>query len=122
MEINISALRGTDLWPCYGSQATHGQNAAQDTFKAAKEVSLNLLDTAETVEKFRDHLKGMGMDETESMDKITLEGVLVQCVAAELRENGFVLLEDMYDTRGVEEYDEMRIFFGTDGEYYYQLV
>ena len=39
MYINITSLLGADLWPCYGSIATHGNNAGANTWQAAKDQS-----------------------------------------------------------------------------------
>jgi len=116
MEINISSLVGVGLWPYSGSQATHGTNAGVTTWRAAMSANVELLTSTEQKEAFRSHIRQMGMDETESMSSEELNAMLLQLVAAELRENGLMDLEDL-----PYEDNETNIFLGTDGEYYYQL-
>jgi hypothetical protein len=120
MEINISALHNVDLSPFCGNQAIHGTNAASVTWSASLEYAANsnFLDSTEKLEGLRDHLKDMGMDETESMDKTALEALLIQLVANELWENGLEFSDLNEDEPGLVG---VRVFFGNDGEYYYLL-
>ena len=121
MEINITKLTNVDMWPVSGSNATHGQNAAKDTWEAAKGASMEVtvLDTRKKLEAYRKHLKEMGVDGTNDFGDTELNALLIQEVSLELRENGLDSLVDIKELEDDEEFSFMRSFFGTDGEYYF---
>ncbi len=127
MEIIITELFNNMAPKDYSaSRAEIGQNAAMDTWQAAKDDApdYNMLDTSEKKTAFIEHMTDMGFSESEEMEEWTdteLTALFIQLIAGDIREDGI-------DTENPdrEEYEKNgnstgRLFHGVDGEIYYYL-
>ena len=92
MEIDISALLDKDLSLVYGSVATHGKNAAKDTWEAANKVEIPL--TNQQYARIYDHLVEMGIEKVSRYEP-ELRAYFVQLVAAELKDAELSCLSDL---------------------------
>ena len=122
MEICIEKLLPRDLSRCFGSIATHGTNAATETFEAAKETGakVKLLDTPEKIAAVQQDLKESGFSGP-NLNNLELNGVFIQMIAAELSEMGLDSLEELKTAfDGDDEQDRGgRLFWGIDDKPYY---
>jgi len=136
MEIKITSLLSQDLWPCYGSIATHGNNAGQTTWNAAKEEAENhSFVTDDTRGAIQNHFVSYGAWETEEIqawDDQELTALLIQDIASNLSNIGIDLDEfEYYEclTELKERLDNAEqefgfcseVFVGTDNELYYYV-
>ena len=95
MEIDITHLfNGTvDTWPLSGSVATHGANAARETWASANVAAAErpLLDTPAALEDMRGWAKASGGWEPEEIAAWSdqeLNALFLQLVAGDMREAG----------------------------------
>jgi hypothetical protein len=92
MEIDITDfITGTDTWEFSGSIATHGQDAARNTWSnAMREAGNNLLlTTDEQLQALRDHVEGMGFGaEVQAYDTVQCNALFIQLIAGHMRECG----------------------------------
>lgn len=92
MEIDITDfVTYGETWGFSGSVATHGANAAQSTWNAAKaEASRSpLLTTEEQLQALRDHVQAMGFgEEVQSYDAEACNALFIQLISGDMRENG----------------------------------
>lgn len=128
MDINISILIESEFNPndVYGSVATHGENAASDTWTAAleyAEVLPNFFDTEEKEAAFYDYVLGLGFssDDVDCWGPMDFAALFLQLVAAEMVDAGFDPQNPDWD---LLEESCSNIFGGhhsTDGEAYYTI-
>jgi hypothetical protein len=89
MEINITHLLETDLFPFSHSRAEGGENAGQDTWNAALNGPRPLLTTPEEFEAFRDFAESTGgwdEEEVTSWDENECQALFLQFISGDVRE------------------------------------
>jgi hypothetical protein len=130
MEINITQLLTTDVFDFSHSRDEGGQNAGQNTWRAALEEtkSAPLLSTPDQLEALRDHVKGFGawnQEEISAWNDNECNALFLQLVSGDLREMGFDSFDDMTAEYWTEyESDENschNIFRSESGELFYYL-
>lgn len=137
MEININQLIESRA-PTY-SHSVHegGENAAQNTWSAAKETAAAtpILQTPEQLEAMRKWSRGWNEEEIATWDDCELNALFLQLVAAETREAGWDSLDEAQWTddgqligRFLDVPEEewgpaecSNIFRGNDGNIYFSL-
>ena len=111
MEIDITDFfRNAETWDYSGSVATHGQNAAKSTWRAAMGGAHDwpLLSTPEQLEAFRDHMRGYGAWDSEEIQSWTIDecnALFIQLIAGDMRESGLDEI-DPDDDSAWAEYQE----------------
>ena len=125
MEINITKFFLSDHGPLYylaGSAAEHGPKVAEFTYgnSCALGTKLNLLDTPEKLQAFKDFVKSSGFDIRGDED---WQGLFVRVVSASMREMCCKTIEDLthHDVLDAQEqgYAPSCIYLGSDGEVYF---
>jgi len=89
MEINITHLLETDLFPFSHSRAEGGENAGRETWDAALNGPRPLLNTPEEFEAFRDFAESTGgWDEEEiaAWDDNECQALFLQLISGDVRE------------------------------------
>ena len=97
MEINITHLLETDLFPFSHSRAEGGENAGQDTWNAALNGPRPLLNTPEEFEAFRDFAESTGgwdEEEISAWDENECQALFLQFISGDVRECP-AILEDV---------------------------
>lgn len=130
MEINITSLLETDLFPFSHSRAEGGQDAGRQTWKAALNSKKKrvLLSTPEEIQAFKDFTAGFGAwdeDERNAWTDNEAQALFLQFIAGEVRVTGVDSLEDMdwdeYE-EGCEAGQYSSYFFKTeDGQIFFSL-
>lgn len=132
MQINITALLDEDLFYFSHSRAEGGENAGENTWKAALEDAQTrrppLLSTPEELDAFRDHVRGFGAWEREEIAAWTSEecnALFLQLIAGDVRVAGADSLEDLDWDQYQKDAESGRIagnfYRGDDGSIYYYL-
>jgi len=130
MELNITELYNSMCPRDYSaSVAEIGNNAGQDTWRAACEDSPDymILDTDEKRDAMRAHVRGFGAwtdEEINAWTNVELNALLIQCIAGDIRES---ILDD--DPQAWAEYYEQgeqgivscRLFSDDEGQVYYYI-
>ncbi len=102
MDINITHLLETDLFPFSHSRAEGGQNAGQDTWNAALNGPRPLLNTPEEFEAFRDHVAEFGAwteEEISAWDENECQALFLQMISGDVRECPAILDEIEFEER-----------------------
>ena len=89
MEINITHLLETDLFPFSHSRAEGGENAGRETWDAALIGPRPLLNTPEEFEAFRDHVGEFGAwseEEIAAWDNNECQALFLQLISGDVRE------------------------------------
>ena len=128
MEIEITSLLETDLFPFSHSQAEGGENAGQNTWNAALEGPRPLLSTPEQIQEFKDWTADFGAwDENErnTWSDNETQALFLQFIAGEVRDTGADSLDEM-DWEAYEEGCEAgryasHLFKTEDGKIYFNL-
>ena len=133
MEINITSLLETDLFPFSHSRHEGGQDAGRNTWNAAKDEagSAPLLQTPEQLQSLRDYVRGFGAwdaGEIEGWDAVECNALFLQLVAGDVREAGWDSLDEaeweegsLVNSRTGERAEAGRIYRGDDGNLYFYL-
>lgn len=92
MEIDITNfVKNAETWDFSGSIATHGPNAAKNTWNNAKREAATspLLTTEEQLQALRDHVQSMGFgDEVQTYPADECNVLFIQLISGDMRENG----------------------------------
>jgi hypothetical protein len=103
MEIDITDfVKDENGWLYSGSIATHGANAAKETWSNALEqaASKPLLTTEIELQALRDHVQAMGFGEdVQSYDADQCNALFIQLISGDMREAGM----DGYDLTGEDD-------------------
>jgi hypothetical protein len=103
MDIDIpDFVKNEDGWLYSGSVATHGANAAKQTWSNAlkQAASKPLLTTEEQLQALRDHVQAMGFGEdVQSYDADQCNALFIQLISGDMREAQM----DDYDLTGEDE-------------------
>lgn len=89
MEIDITSLLETDMFPFSHSQAEGGQNAGPETWQAALNGPRPLLSTPEEFAAFRDHVRDFGAwehEEIDGWDENECQALFLQLIAGDVRQ------------------------------------
>ena len=89
MEINITHLLETDLFPFSHSRAEGGENAGPNTWNAALNGPRPLLNTPEEFEAFREHVGEFGAwseEEIAAWDDNECQALFLQLISGDVRE------------------------------------
>ena len=131
MELNVTAILNHDLWPCYGSVATHGTNAGASTWAAAKKTSNDaMIVSDENRDGLRCHFESYGAWDSEEIAAWTdleLNALIIQDVCSALSDVGLDLdtLDELTQCEIIEalnnENCDGRLFLCDDGEYYFYI-
>jgi hypothetical protein len=103
MEINVTKFfrdAPDDMCAYSGNRMEHGSKVAEITWHNACEAAqdFNLLDTEEKRDAFRRDLKDMGFSEADDdHSDAELNALLIQCIAADIRESGLDTSEPDWD-------------------------
>ena len=128
MEINITSLLETDLFPFSHSRAEGGQDAGRNTGNAAIEGPRPLLSTPEETQAFKDWVADFGAwdeQERESWSENEVQALFLQFIAGDVRDTGADSLEDM-DWQEYEDGCEAgqyssNLFCTEDGQIFFSL-
>jgi hypothetical protein len=134
MEIDITHFFTGDVetWEVSGSNATHGKDAAETTWRAAKALARErpLLATDEQLDAMRAFVRNSGgwdRKEIAAMTPDDLDALLNQWIVGDMRESSLEdspLEEIDWAAYEVECHDGAlpgRIYRGTDGKVYFSL-
>jgi Arc/MetJ-type ribon-helix-helix transcriptional regulator len=102
MQINITHLLATDLFPFAHSRAEGGQDAGRDTWNAALKGPRPLLNTPEEFEAFRDYAKRTGgwtEEEVSAWDENECQALFLQFIAGDVRQCPATLEEIEFEER-----------------------
>jgi hypothetical protein len=132
MQIDITSLSEIDLFTFSHSRAEGGENAGQNTWKAALEDASTrrppLLSSPEAIESFKDWVKSFGAwseDERNSWTDEECNALFLQWVAGDVREAGYDSLEeidwDEYEAQAREGNIPANIYHADDGRIYFSL-
>ena len=95
MELSCIVSVSQDLWPCYGSIATHGNNAATHTWNSAKEEATNHhWITDDNRQDIKDHFSSYGAWDKLKIDSWSdqeLTALLIQDICGSLQDIGISL-------------------------------
>jgi hypothetical protein len=128
MEIDITPLLETNMFPFSHSWAEGGENAGQNTWQAALEGPRPLLSTPEQIAAFKDWTADFGAwdeDERNAWSDNEAQALFLQFIAGEVRQAGA-------DSLGELDWDEYEqgceagrfsscFFKGDDGKIYFSL-
>jgi hypothetical protein len=128
MQVNITSLLETDLFPFSHSCAEGGQDAGQNTWNAALNGPRPLLSTPEEIQAFKDWTADFGAwdeQERDSWSDNEAQALFLQFIAGEVRQTGADSLEDM-DWDKYEEGCEAgqyssNLFRTEDGQIFFSL-
>lgn len=130
-EIDLSSLMSEDMFTYSHSRAEGGENAGQNTWRAAvKRASTPppILTDPEQFDAFRDWIADFGAwneDEIAAWNDAECCALLLQFIAGDVREAGADSLEEMdweqYETDASEGRISGRIFRADDGTAYYNI-
>ena len=102
MEINITHLLETYLFPFSHSRAEGGENAGPNTWNAALNGPRPLLNTPEEFEAFRDFAESTGgwdEEEVTSWDENECQALFLQFISGDVRECPAILEEIEFEER-----------------------
>jgi hypothetical protein len=133
VEIDITDFfKNAETWNLSGSIATHGPNAARDTWNNAKQEASEspLLKTKAELDAMRKWAKETGAwsrEEIAAWSSGEVNALFIQLVTGDMREAGFE--DDYFEDIDWETHEEesretgagSAIFKGTDDRVYYQL-
>lgn len=94
MEIKITSLVETDLFPFSHSAHEGGENVGRNTWNAAKDEGTTFLDTDEKKEAFKDFVEDSGRwtrEEIDAWSDLELNALFLQWVAGDVRESPAIL-------------------------------
>lgn len=128
MEIEITSLLETDLFPFSHSRMEGGQYAGTNTWKNALAGPRPLLSTPEEIQALKDWVADFGAwdeDERNAWTENEAQALFLQFIAGEVRVTGADSLEDM-DWEAYEEGCEAGqyasyLFRAEDGKIYFSL-
>lgn len=132
MQIDITSLSAIDLFTFSHSRAEGGENAGQNTWKAALEDASTrrppLLSSPESIEAFKDWLKDFGAwseDECNSWTDEECNALFLQWVAGDVRAARYASLEDIdwdeYEAQAREGNIPANICRADDGRIFFSL-
>jgi len=128
MEINVHELveKSADLWPCYGSVATHGFNAGVETWEIAKATAGGYsFVTEENRGAVIEYFEGIGLSCVQYCTT-ELNALVIQEVCAQLSESDICLdtLDWGNDFKEIKlkiDSSCARLYVGTDDKLYLYL-
>ena len=122
MEINITQFYNNENTHDFsGSIATHGENAARDTWNAAKNGPM-LLDTPEKLSAMQAWADSSGGD-FGVMDDVELNALFIQLISGDINEMQGLCGDDWAEYEALSQEGTVggRLFIGDDGNVYYYL-
>lgn len=128
MEINITHLLETDLFPFSHSQMEGGENAGQVTWRNALDGPRPLLSTPEELQHFKDWTAEFGawnQEEREAWSDNETQALFLQFIAGDVREAGADSLDEtdweQYQTDSESGRVSSNLHRSDDGQIYYSL-
>ncbi len=109
MEIEITSLLETDMFPFSHSRAEGGDNAGPETWNAALNGPRPLLTTPEQFKAFRAHMKDTGFSESDEMEtwpENETQALFLQLIAGDVREAPATLEGVVFDDNEESEVPE----------------
>ena len=128
MDIEITSLLETNLFPFSHSRAEGGQDAGRNTWKASLDGPRPLLSTPEQIQAFKDWTADFGAwsaGERRAWSDNEAQALFLQFIAGEVRQSGVDSLDEM-DWEAYEEGCEAGryssyLFKTDDGKIYFSL-
>lgn len=125
MEIEITQLLEEDMFQFSHSRMEGGENAGENTWRAALDGPRPLLTTPEQFSATRDYFGGFGAwtgEELNAMSENEIQALLLQFIAGDVREAGADSLDEL-DWEAYEADENLchRLFRADDSRIYYSI-